>query len=97
MSQAYGRMILLLPLIGLAACASESVLLVQPRTGATIKCSAAGSGLMAGMASGMVEECARKYAADGYVPAERLTPEERADLERRGVLTPPVERRSSGY
>jgi hypothetical protein len=86
-----------LSLLGLAACASESVLLVQPRTGATIKCGAAGAGLMAGAATGMVDECVRRYEQDGYVPEGRLTPGERADLERRGVLTPTVEQRPSMY
>ena len=69
-----------------AACAGESIVLVNPQTGATIKCGAAGSGLMAGMVAGAVEECRQKYEPEGYVPAERLTPSERADLERRGVL-----------
>ncbi|MGH7769155.1 MAG: hypothetical protein ACREQP_17045 [Candidatus Binatia bacterium] len=82
---------------GLAACASDSVLLVHPRTGATIKCSAAGSGIMVGMAAGMVDECVRKYEPDGYVPEGRLTPAERADLERRGVLPKPAEPRPTMY
>jgi len=74
----------------LAACASDSVLLVQPRTGATIKCGGSGSGLMTGMATVMVDECVRKYEPEGYVPEARLTPGERADLERRGILPKPA-------
>jgi len=88
---------LMFSLLGLAACASDSVLLVQPRTGATIKCGASGSGLMTGMATVMVDECVKKYEADGYVPEGRLTPAERADLERRGVLPKPAEPRPTMY
>lgn len=69
----------------IAACASDSVLLVNPRTGASVKCAASGSGIMAPAATGMVDDCIRRYGPD-YVPVERLTPEERIDLERRGVL-----------
>jgi hypothetical protein len=69
----------------LSACASDSVLLVNPRTGASVRCSASGSGIMAPAATGVVDDCVRRYGPDGYVPAERLTPAERADLERRGV------------
>ncbi len=84
-------------LLGLAACSSASVMLVQPQTGATIKCGAAGAGLMAGAASGMVDECRKKYESQGYVTVEGLTPTQRSDLERRGVLTPPEEHRPSMY
>jgi hypothetical protein len=38
-----------------------------------------------------VEECLRSYERQGYVPVEKLTPEQRADLERRGVLPKPTE------
>jgi hypothetical protein len=68
----------------IAACASDSVLLVNPRTGASVKCAASGSGLMAPAATGMVDDCIRRYPE--YVPVDRLTPAERADLERRGAL-----------
>jgi hypothetical protein len=44
----------------------------------------------------LVDECARKFERDGYVPMERLTPGERADLERRGVA-PSTERRPGSY
>jgi hypothetical protein len=44
---------------------------------------------MAGGAVSIVEECLRKYESQGYVDMEQLTPEQRADLERRGVLPKP--------
>lgn len=68
----------------IAACASESIVLANPRTGATVKCSAEGSGIFAPAAAGIVDECMRRYP--DYVPVDRLTPAERADLERKGVL-----------
>lgn len=70
--------------LAIAACASDSIVLVNPRTGASVKCAASGSGLMAPAATGMVDECIRRYP--DYVPVERLSPGERADLERRGAL-----------
>ena len=86
-----------LSLLGLAACSSAGVTLVQPQTGATVKCGGAGWGIMYGAAAGIVDECVRSHAPDGYVPVEKLTPGESADLERRGVLTPTVEQRPSMY
>lgn len=70
----------------LGACAEDAVMLVNPRTGASVKCAASGSGIMAPAATGMVDECVRRYGPEGYVPVERLTPEERIDLERRRAV-----------
>jgi len=68
----------------IGACSQDAVMLVNPRTGASVKCAASGSGLMAPAATAMVDDCMRRYP--DYVPVERLTPGERADLERRGAL-----------
>ncbi|HEY1371062.1 MAG TPA: hypothetical protein VGH50_01220 [Candidatus Binatia bacterium] len=73
-------------LILIGACSSGRVMLANPRTGATLECGASGWGLFAPAATGMVDDCVRRYEPDGYVPVERLTPAERADLERRGVV-----------
>ncbi len=73
-------------LVSLPACTSSRVMMANPRTGATLECGASGWGLFAPAASGMVDDCVRRYEPDGYVPVERLTPAERADLERRGVV-----------
>jgi len=78
-------------LLGLQSCASQGVMLVHPQSGATVKCSAASVGMMAGVADGFVEECLRSYERQGYVRVEKLTPDQRADLERRGVLPKPAE------
>lgn len=78
------RILLLLALVlGLQACASKSVALIHPQSGATAKCGAAGVGIMA---EGFVEGCIKGYEGQGYVPVEKLTPDQRADLERRGLL-----------
>ena len=87
----------LLLALSLTGCSSQSVTLIQPQTGATIRCGAAGAGLMAGAAGGIVEECRKKYESQGYVTEDKLTLEQRTDLERRGVLTPFEERRPSMY
>lgn len=77
---------LLLWIAALAACASRSVMLIHPQSGATARCAAAGVGIMAGSAEGFVEECLRQYESQGYLVEEKLTPEQRADLEKRGLL-----------
>ena len=87
----------LLWMLALTGCSSQSVMLVQPQSGATVKCGATGAGLMAGAVGGMVDECQKKYESEGYVTVEKLTPVQRADLERRGVLTPREEQRPSMY
>lgn len=76
-------------LASISGCASRSVMLVHPQSGATARCGAAGAGIMAGGADSFVEECLSKYESQGYVDVERLTPGQRADLERRGVLPKP--------
>lgn len=73
-------------LAGISGCASRSALLVHPQSGATARCGAAGAGIMAGGVDSLVEECLKKYERQGYLSVEELTPEQRADLERRGVL-----------
>lgn len=70
----------------LSACSSQSLTLVHPQSGATVKCAATGSGIMAGWVEGLMEECAQGYEKQGYVPVNKLTPQQRADLERRGLL-----------
>ena len=80
---------LFLGITALAACASRSAMLVHPQSGATMKCGAAGVGIMAGAAEGFVEECLKRYESQGYVAMEKLTPEQRADLEKRGLLPKP--------
>jgi len=74
---------------GLGGCASRSVMLVHPQSGATVRCGVAGFGIMTGSADGFVEECLRQYQSQGYVAEEKLTPAQRADLEKRGLLPKP--------
>lgn len=64
-------------------------MLVHPQSGSTIRCGAEGTGIMAGGASSFVEECLKRYESQGYVDVERLAPQQRTDLENRGVLPKP--------
>jgi hypothetical protein len=70
------------------ACSTHGITLVHPQTGATVQCSGSGFGL--GLGTGWienyVEECTRRNGARGYVPVEKLTPEQRDELEKRGRL-----------
>ena len=77
-----------LPIVLLAtsACSSQTVKLVQPQSGATAECSASGFGFGAAWVEETLGGCARPYESRGYIRLDRLTPEQRADLERRGLL-----------
>ena len=73
-------------LLVVSACMSQTVKMIQPQTGATAECSGSSTGIGPLFSESFVDSCARVYKDRGYVPVERLTPEERADLERRGLL-----------
>lgn len=77
-----------LPLLVLAsaACSSQTVKLVQPQSGATAECSASGFGFGATWAEQTLGGCISPYESRGYVRVDRLTAEQRAELERRGLL-----------
>lgn len=71
---------------GLSACTSQTVKMIHPQTGASAECSGSSVGFGPLFTESFVDSCARVYQNRGYVPLERLTPEERADLSRRGLL-----------
>ena len=79
-------MALSLLLLASAACSSQAVKLVQPQSGATAECNASGFGFSAAWVEETLGGCARPYESRGFVRLDRLTPEQRADLERRGLL-----------
>ena len=85
----FASLLLSVFLAGISGCASYSVKLIHPQSGATARCGAEGVGIMAGGAGSFVEECLRRYEGQGYVAEDKLTPEQRADLERRGLLPKP--------
>jgi hypothetical protein len=70
----------------LSSCASHSVKMIHPQSGATAECSGSGYGIGAGFSDGFVSGCMRAYENRGFVRLESLTPEQRASLERRGLL-----------
>jgi hypothetical protein len=73
-------------LLGLSACASRTVKMIHPQTGATAECSGSSIGFGPLFTESFVDSCARVYQNRGYIPLGRLAPDERADLERRGLL-----------
>lgn len=73
-------------LLVISACASQTVKMIQPQTGATAECSRSSFGIGPLFSESFVDSCARAYENRGYVAVQRLTPEERASLERRGLL-----------
>jgi hypothetical protein len=79
-------MALALLFLASAACSSQTVKLIQPQSGATAECNASGFGFSAAWVEETLGGCARPYESRGYVRLDRLTPEQRADLEWRGLL-----------
>jgi len=69
-----------------SGCSSHGVNMIHPQSGATAECSASGLGFGASFSAAFVENCSRTYEDRGYVRTDRLTPEQRASLERRGLL-----------
>ena len=72
--------------LALSACTSQTVKMIQPQTGATADCSGSSYGFGQLFTESFVDSCARAYQDRGFVPLERLSPEARADLEKRGLL-----------
>lgn len=72
-------------MLALGSC-SQKMTLVDPGTGATAECSVTGYGLLGAGMPTMMEVCVEDAEKKGYVSVEKLTPEQRADLERQGLL-----------
>jgi hypothetical protein len=73
-------------LLAFAGCTSQTVKMVQPQTGATAECSGSSYGFGPLFSESVVDSCTRVYETRGYVALQRLTPEDRASLEQRGLL-----------
>jgi hypothetical protein len=73
-------------LLTMFGCTSQTVKMIQPQTGATADCSGSSYGFGQLFTESFVDSCARAYQDRGFVPLERLSPEGRADLEKRGLL-----------
>ncbi|HXV78521.1 MAG TPA: hypothetical protein VEG60_01450 [Candidatus Binatia bacterium] len=73
-------------LLVISACTSQTVKMIQPETGATAECSGSSFDIGPFFSESLVDSCARVYENRGFVALQRLTPEERASLERRGLL-----------
>jgi hypothetical protein len=73
-------------LLAIAGCASQTVKMIQPQTGATAECSGSSYGFGQLFTESFVDSCTRAYENRGYVALQRLTPEDRARLEQRGLL-----------
>lgn len=80
------RIMFAVGLLALSACTSQTVKMIQPQTGATAECSGSSYGIGPLFSESVVDSCARLYENRGYVVLQRLTPEQRANLEKRGLL-----------
>ena len=75
-----------LVLVSFSACATHTVKFIHPQSGASAECSASGFGIGASFSEGFVSGCGRAYEERGYVKLDQLTAEQRATLERRGLM-----------
>jgi hypothetical protein len=75
-----------LTIFALSACAGHAVKFIHPQSGATAECSASGFGIGASFSEGFVSGCARAYEERGYVKLDQLSAEERAAIEKRGLV-----------
>jgi hypothetical protein len=73
-------------LLSITGCTSQTVKMIQPQTGATAECSGSSYGFGQLFTESFVDSCTRAYENRGYVALQRLTPEDRARLEQRGML-----------
>ena len=73
-------------MLALSACTSQTVKMIQPQTAATADCSGSSFGFGQLFTESFVESCTRVYENRAFVALQRLTPEERVSLERRGLL-----------
>jgi hypothetical protein len=80
------RMTFVVSLLVVSACTSQTVKMIQPQTGTTAECSGSSFAIGTLFSESFVDGCVRVYENRGYVALPRLTPEERANLERRGLL-----------
>jgi hypothetical protein len=60
-------------------------MLVHPESGATAKCKAEGTGIAVAAVDSIIAEYVRSAESQGYVSVDKLTPEQREGLERRGL------------
>ncbi|HVO94366.1 MAG TPA: hypothetical protein VMT22_16070 [Terriglobales bacterium] len=74
----------LMPLV--TGCTSQTVKMIQPQSGATAECSGSSVGFGQLFTESFTDSCARVYENRGFVPMERLTPEQRASLQQRGLM-----------
>jgi len=70
----------------LAGCSHQTVTMIQPGIGATAQCSGSSYGFGPLFSEKTSDSCARVYEDRGFVPLERLSAEDRASLEQRGLL-----------
>ena len=85
-SRKINQIILTSLLLATVGCTSQTVRMVQPETGATADCSGSSYGIGQLFTESFVDSCTRAYETRGYVALQRLTPEDRARLEQRGLL-----------
>ena len=84
--QKFQPIILASLLLAIAGCTSQTVKMIQPQSGATAECRGSSYGFGQLFTESFVDSCTRAYENRGYVALQRLTPEDRARLEQRGLL-----------
>lgn len=70
----------------IAGCSSHNVLLIHPKSGDMVECSADGLAHGAILADRHVESCVKNFTAVGFVETEKLTPEQKAAITPSGKM-----------
>jgi hypothetical protein len=79
------RAILILAFL-IVGCSTQNVLLIHPKSGDMVECSADGLGPGVVLASQHVESCVKNFTAVGFVETDKLTPEQKAAITPSGKI-----------
>ena len=82
----FRRALVLFFLLTAPACTTHGVKLVHPQSGATMECSGSGFALGSAWVQSYLDDCIRRGESRGFAQLNKLTPEQRLDLESRGLL-----------
>jgi hypothetical protein len=88
-SRAIGSILVGFVCLALHGCAQRSVTLIHPGTGATARCEEAAYGVLAANVGVLIENCLKEHEGKGYLSMEKLTAQQRSELERRGLMSKP--------
>jgi hypothetical protein len=70
----------------IAGCSTQNVLLIHPKSGDMVECSADDLGVGPTLASLHVDACVNNFTAVGFVETDKLTPQQKAAITPSGKM-----------